>query len=80
MPGVEVKVTDRCTGCGICAEDVCLVDNIRLEGDQAVIGEACRGCGHCVEVCPEQAIEITIEDDAFVTDAIERITPLVDVS
>ena len=80
MPGVEVRVTEDCTGCGICAEDVCLVDNIRVEGDQAVIGEACRGCGRCVEVCPEQAIEITIEDDAFVTNAIERISPLVDVS
>jgi hypothetical protein len=33
-----------------------------------------------VEVCPEEAIEISIEDDAFVTKSIERITPLVDIS
>ena len=80
MPGVEVKVTDRCTGCGACTEGICLVDNIRLEGGRAVHGAECRGCGRCVEVCPEGAIEISIEDDAFVAKAIERITPLVDIS
>ena len=80
MPGVEVKVTELCIGCGTCTEGVCLVDNIRLEGDRAIHGMECKGCGHCVEVCPEGAIEISIEDDTFVTKSIERITSLVDVS
>ena len=80
MSGVTVAVNDDCIGCGICTEDVCFVDNIRLVDDRAVIGEACRGCGRCVTVCPEGAIEIKIERNEFVTKTIARISPLVDIS
>jgi ferredoxin len=80
MPGVRVTVTDRCTGCGTCAQQTCFVDNIRLEGGRAVIGDACRGCGHCAEVCPEKAIELTIEDTGFVENIASRLSSLVDVT
>jgi len=80
MPGVKVTVTDRCTGCGTCEKEVCIARAIRIEGDRAVIGEECRGCGHCVEVCPEGAIELTIEDPDFMDSLIPRITSLVDVT
>jgi len=80
MPGVSVAVTDRCVGCGACAQGICFVDAIRSENDRAVISDECRGCGRCVEVCPERAIELTIADDAFVQKSIERIAPLVDLS
>jgi len=80
MPGVRVTVTDRCTACGACEKDVCIADAIHVEGDRAVIGEECRGCGHCVEVCPEGAIELTIEDPSFVDSLIPRISSLVDVT
>jgi len=80
MPGVSVTASDQCTGCGICARDVCFVDAIRLVDERAVIGEACRGCGRCVDVCPEEAIEISIEYGQFVEKSIARITSLVDVS
>jgi len=80
MPGVTVTVTDGCVGCGTCAEGVCFVDNIRLVDGRAVIGDACRGCGRCVSVCPEEAIEISMDDDQSVDAMINRVSSLVDVS
>lgn len=80
MPGVRVTVTDACVGCGTCTEGICIADAIRLEGGRAVIDDSCRGCGHCVEVCPEGAIELTVEDQSFVDGLIPRLSSLVDVT
>jgi ferredoxin len=80
MPGVTVTVTDRCVGCGTCTRGVCFVDAIRLVDGRAVIDEICRGCGRCVEICPQHAIELRVEDSTFVEQAIARLTSLVDIS
>ncbi len=80
MPGVTVEVTDRCIGCGTCTRDVCFVDAIHEVDGHAAISDACRGCGRCVEVCPQNAIEISVENNGFVAESIARIAPLVDVS
>jgi ferredoxin len=80
MPGVTVAVSGRCVGCGTCTEGVCFVNAIRLVGNRAVISDTCRGCGRCVSVCPQEAIEISIEHDHFVEESIARVSPLVDVS
>ena len=80
MPGVTITVTERCVGCGTCAEGVCFVDAIRMVNGRAVRSNECRGCGRCVDVCPQQAIEITIVNDQFVEESIARLSPLVDVS
>lgn len=80
MPGVTVKVTDMCVGCGTCTEGPCFVKAIQVEGDRAVINEACRGCGSCVSVCPEGAIELTIADSDFIDSLVSRISSLVDVT
>ena len=80
MPGVTVKVNDRCVGCGACAEDVCFVAAIQMEGGRAVISDACRGCGRCVEVCPQEAIELSVDDVRFIDQAIAHIDTLVDLA
>jgi ferredoxin len=80
MPGVTVTVTDACEGCGTCAQGSCFVDAISLEDGRAVIGEACRGCGRCVAVCPNGAIELTIETSGYVDETIKRLAPLFDLS
>jgi ferredoxin len=80
MPGVRVEVTSRCTGCGTCTQGTCFVDAIHLENNVAVISEECRGCGRCVSICPNNAIEMRIDDQVdFVRDSIDRIAPLVDL-
>ena len=80
IPGVHVEVTDDCTGCGTCEDEVvCIFDSIGIEGDRAVIDEEnCRACGRCVDVCPEKALELIIDDPGFVGKAIEHFTKIVD--
>jgi Pyruvate/2-oxoacid:ferredoxin oxidoreductase delta subunit len=79
MPGVNVMVTDACVGCGVCTEGICFVDALTLVENQAVISDQCRGCGRCVEVCPESAIELTIDNFDFVKNSIERVSSVIDV-
>ena len=73
MPGIEIKVNDNCTGCGICTEDVCFIDNIKIEDGVVVIGDDCVVCGRCAEKCPHDAIEIIIKDKDFINKTIERV-------
>ena len=61
-------------------DGVCFVDAITMVDGKAVISEECRGCGRCVEVCPEQAIIMNIENERYYEDSIERIGKVVDVS
>ncbi len=80
MPGVSVYVTDRCVGCGTCAAGVCFLDAIHLEGERAVIDDdLCRGCGRCADICPKNAVEVTIVDTDYIDRAIERISRVVNV-
>jgi ferredoxin len=80
LPGVAVRVTDRCAGCETCTHGICFVNAIHTIDGRATIDDACRACGRCVEVCPQGAIEFVITDPQFVKQAIDRIAPVVDVS
>ncbi|HUT54607.1 MAG TPA: 4Fe-4S binding protein [bacterium] len=73
MPGVEVRVTEDCVGCGEC-EDACIFMALSMEDGRAVINpDICRGCGRCASLCPEEAIEVVVEDPAFLDKTIERL-------
>ena len=81
MPGISVRVSDQCLGCGTCTKNICFVNAIHVENKHAVINEQeCRGCGRCVEACPNKAIEVIIENSGFINDSIRRITNVVDVT
>lgn len=79
MPGISVHVTDKCSGCGHCMDSICFVHAIHVDDGKAVITSDCRGCGRCVEICPNHAIEIKIDDNLFVENAIAAIDCAVDV-
>lgn len=80
MPGVNIRVTDKCIGCGICTKGVCFVNAIEIIGNHVAINEECRGCGRCVEICPQKAIDLIIEDSQFVKKSIEKIDKVIDVA
>ncbi len=80
MPGVEVVVNEDCTGCSLCADDICFADAIHIINNRAEISLECRGCGRCVEVCPENAIDLTIEGVEKYQEILQRLDQLVDLS
>ena len=74
MPGVEVKVTERCVGCGTC-EKVCFLNAIQIMNKKAYINQdLCRGCGRCVEKCPKNAIELTFNDAKCLEKSIKHLS------
>jgi len=80
MPGVRLQISDLCAGCGTCVASGCFVNAISLVDGKAQISDACRGCGRCVDVCPNEAIELVIDDTCFIEDTIRRISTLVDLT
>ena len=78
MPGVSLRVTDQCTGCGRCV-DVCFVDAIEIIDGLARITDLCRGCARCVDICPSHAIELRIAGDQPYKDALARLSAVVNV-
>lgn len=77
MPGVKIIVNENCTGCGACTENVCFIENIKLKNGVAEIGDNCLACGRCAEICPNNAIELIIEDSDFIKKTIERVSKTV---
>ncbi len=78
MPGVDISVNEECVGCGKCVE-ACMFAGVTLEGDTAVLNEECRACGRCAEICPSKALQLSLDDD-YVNDAIDLLSPIVDVT
>ena len=50
------RVTDKCTGCGECAQR-CPQNNIKLANGKPVWGNQCTHCMACIAGCPNEAIE-----------------------
>ena len=49
-------VTDKCIGCGKCA-DRCPLNNIKIENGKPSWGKNCTHCMACIAGCPKEAIE-----------------------
>ncbi|MFH2132559.1 MAG: 4Fe-4S binding protein [bacterium] len=50
---------DKCSLCGICADERCQVDAITLGAESyEIVPERCIGCGLCITTCEEQAIQL----------------------
>jgi len=73
MPGVKIIITENCKGCGACTNDVCFIDAIKIKDGVAEISDSCLVCGRCVEICPNNAIEVIIEDKDFIKKTVERV-------
>lgn len=73
MPGITISVNSNCNGCGLCSEDICFIDNIQIKDGKAIIGKECIVCGRCSERCPNDAIDIIVEDYDFINKTIERV-------
>jgi ferredoxin len=78
LSGVKVEVINECIGYESCSE-VCFVDAIEYIDNKAVINSICRGCGRCVDVCPNNAIELTLSDEDAILKVIDSLGELVDV-
>jgi MinD superfamily P-loop ATPase len=54
--GVPQVDSDKCTGCGRCAE-LCQYSAVTcVKGKVLVFEQLCHSCGGCMAICPEQAI------------------------
>lgn len=51
------KVSEHCTSCGVC-EQVCPVQNLKLEEGQPTWQGQCQECMACLQWCPVEAIEV----------------------
>ncbi len=78
LKGLEIKVTDKCTGCGECI-DICFVRAIKIVNNKAQIDMNCRGCGRCVEKCRFDAIDIVLDKNSL-EDSITNISNSIDLS
>ena len=80
IPGIRMEVGENCHGCGVCANGNCFVSAIHVRQGSAVIDQdQCRGCGRCVSVCPSGAVDVFVEDDVFVENAIKRLSKSADI-
>ena len=71
LEGLEIKVTNKCVGCGTCAKQ-CYMKAIRVNYGKARHTDTCRGCGRCATVCPQGAVEIKITDPAYLGKTVEK--------
>ena len=53
---------DKCIGCGVCAQ-VCPMNNIRIVGGKAQIGDDCSTCLACFHWCPAEAIWMSQQEN-----------------
>ncbi len=53
----KLKVSDACTGCGLCVKN-CPMGNLNIENGKAVSSDKCAMCYRCISSCPKQALTL----------------------
>jgi ferredoxin len=79
LKGLSFDVdTDKCIGCGDCAED-CFARAITVvEGKAVHSEEKCKGCGRCISICKLKAVNAKVADvDAAAREMIGRIEKII---
>jgi len=71
LDGLEIKVNDKCIGCGTCAEK-CYMKAITVVNGKARHSELCRGCGRCATNCKQKAVDIKVTDPGYLGKTIEK--------
>ena len=74
---------DLCIGCLECV-DACRFRALTAPNGGETVPSvdplSCEGCAVCRMVCPADAIELSFDEDLFVRESIQRLSPLVDLS
>jgi UDP-glucose 4-epimerase len=80
LPGLQVEVNERCTGCGACGE-ACYVEAVSVYDGRAQIDqELCKGCGRCLTACPFHAITLRLENEVdMMSQLMSRIARRTDI-
>jgi len=79
IEGLDLEVSDNCTGCGTCIE-YCIHGAISVENGKSVRSEYCRLCGRCAMYCPSKAVKITLNNPGFKDEIISQFNSYTDVS
>lgn len=57
--GHRFRATEKCIGCGICANE-CPQGNIKIIDGKPEFGKNCVGCMACAFDCPQDALKISV--------------------
>lgn len=81
LPGVSIELNeDLCNGCGVCA-DGCFMSMIEMRDSRPRILEDCKGCARCVQLCPQKALSLQMDDeDAIFQRLMRRVEDVADIS
>lgn len=71
IPGMEIRTTEDCDGCGVCI-DTCAANAITVMNGRALRSDTCTMCGRCAKNCPLDAVAFTVSDPNYVSKTVDR--------